>query len=148
MSEKLNAFSTADIEQRRQSRWLTTTSTCSGGSSRNWRRWRQGLRKEMKYQQKLGRIDNYQIIENLLQIINIQNRVYLFLFNQHGLTGYLIPRTNYNFLIQTQKEIREAFNKKKNKKCGFFPHLPDPPPPPPKVWKHILGGKNFSSISP
>ena len=39
-------------------------------------------------------------------------------------------------------------SKKKNKKGGFFPHLSDPPPPPPKVWKHILGEKNFSSISP
>ena len=39
-------------------------------------------------------------------------------------------------------EVREAFKKKK--KCGFFPHLLDPPPP--KVWKHILGGKKFSSF--
>ena len=28
------------------------------------------------------------------------------------------------------KFIREAFNKEKNKKCGFFPHLPDTPPLP------------------
>ena len=42
--------------------------------------------------------------------------------------------------------IREAFKKKK---CGFLPHLPDHPPhTPPKVWKHILGVKNFPSISP
>ena len=41
-----------------------------------------------------------------------------------------------------------SLQKKENKKCGFFPHLPDPPLPPPKVWKHILGEKNFSSISP
>ena len=31
------------------------------------------------------------------------------------------------------------------KKCGFFPHLPDPPP---KEWKHILGDKKFFPILP
>ena len=38
--------------------------------------------------------------------------------------------------------------KNKIKSVDFFPTSRTPPPPPPKVWKHILGGKNSSSISP
>ena len=51
--------------------------------------------------------------------------------------------------------VREAFKRKKNKKCGFNPHFFYPPPKvwtktsasqnDPKVSKHILGEKKIFS---
>ena len=58
---------------------------------------------------------------------------------------YLCTRMNcqqhYSYQSSNKSDVREAFKKKKS--VDFFRTSWTP-----KVWKHILGGKNFSSISP